>query len=140
MDRGKTRIVILNEINTLRGFTPSGMHPLLWDASGVSYLEPMQHLVKIALQRHQSENRELMLSATHATTSHDVRDSRAIGWWCHKNEFRRGYAGPREPFPRLGRFGYGPLTLASPALFRALRHQQWLRWSIHNRDLNFDAA
>ncbi len=45
--------VLLNEINTLPGFTPHSMYPVLWEATGVSYPQLIDRLVHIALERHQ---------------------------------------------------------------------------------------
>ncbi len=53
--------VLLNEINTLPGFTPYSMYPVLWEATGVSYPELIDRLIHIALERHQqrpSRNRQ----------------------------------------------------------------------------------
>ena len=44
--------LILNEINTLPGFTPISMYPKLWEASGMSYTELLTRLVELALERH----------------------------------------------------------------------------------------
>ncbi len=44
--------VILNEINTMPGFTPSSMYPIAWQASGVSYPELIDELIALALERH----------------------------------------------------------------------------------------
>lgn len=46
------RGLLLNEINTIPGFTPISMYPKLWEASGVSYPELIDHLVELALERH----------------------------------------------------------------------------------------
>jgi D-alanine-D-alanine ligase len=43
--------VIVNEINTMPGFTPSSMFPRMWAASGVSYPELVDRLVADALRR-----------------------------------------------------------------------------------------
>ena len=43
--------LLLNEINTLPGFTPISMYPRLWAASGVPYSELVDQLVGLALQR-----------------------------------------------------------------------------------------
>ena len=43
--------VLLNEINTVPGFTNISMFPLLWETSGVSYSELIDRLVALALQR-----------------------------------------------------------------------------------------
>ena len=43
--------VIINELNTLPGFTEKSVFPMLWQASGVSYQEVITHLCTSALQR-----------------------------------------------------------------------------------------
>ncbi len=43
--------VILNEINTMPGFTPSSMYPYAWQHSGLSYPELIDELVTLALER-----------------------------------------------------------------------------------------
>lgn len=43
---------LLNEANTMPGFTPYSMYPKLWEASGVSYGELVDRLVQIAVERH----------------------------------------------------------------------------------------
>ena len=43
--------VLLNEINTMPGFTPISMYPKLWEASGVPYPELIDELVQLALER-----------------------------------------------------------------------------------------
>ena len=43
--------VILNEINTLPGFTSISMYPKLWMAMGLSYGELLDKLIEMALQR-----------------------------------------------------------------------------------------
>ena len=40
--------IILNELNTMPGFTATSMYPRLWDASGVSYKEVITHLIQLA--------------------------------------------------------------------------------------------
>jgi D-alanine-D-alanine ligase len=47
----------LSEINTIPGFTPLSMYPLLWQASGISYAELVQCLVDLALERHAEKSR-----------------------------------------------------------------------------------
>jgi D-alanine-D-alanine ligase len=48
--------VLLNEINTVPGFTNISMFPLLWEASGLSYSDLIDRLVALALQRHAASN------------------------------------------------------------------------------------
>ncbi|MEV0529093.1 D-alanine--D-alanine ligase family protein [Streptomyces sp. NPDC050439] len=42
---------VINEINTMPGFTPISMYPQMWEASGVSYPELVDRLVQAALNR-----------------------------------------------------------------------------------------
>ncbi|CAM5746422.1 putative D-alanine--D-alanine ligase [Streptomyces afghaniensis 772] len=42
---------VINEINTMPGFTPISMYPKMWEASGVSYPELVDRLVQAALRR-----------------------------------------------------------------------------------------
>jgi D-alanine-D-alanine ligase len=44
--------ILLNEINTMPGFTPISMYPKLWAAAGVNYPDLIDRLIKIALVRH----------------------------------------------------------------------------------------
>jgi D-alanine-D-alanine ligase len=46
---GADRLVI-NEVNTMPGFTPISMFPRMWAASGVSYPELVDRLIQIALK------------------------------------------------------------------------------------------
>jgi D-alanine-D-alanine ligase len=43
---------LLNEVNTIPGFTPISMFPKMWEASGVSYAELINRLVQLAVDRH----------------------------------------------------------------------------------------
>ena len=51
----ETGRVLLNEINTMPGFTSISMYPKLWEASGVSYPELVDRLVQLALERHEEK-------------------------------------------------------------------------------------
>jgi D-alanine-D-alanine ligase len=46
------RGLLLNEINTMPGFTPISMYPQMWQASGVPYGALIDELVQLALERH----------------------------------------------------------------------------------------
>ena len=46
------RGLIVNEVNTMPGFTPYSMYPRLWDAEGSTYPELIDRLVTLALERH----------------------------------------------------------------------------------------
>jgi D-alanine-D-alanine ligase len=43
--------VILNEINTMPGFTPLSMYPRVWAASGLDYTQLIDELIQLALAR-----------------------------------------------------------------------------------------
>lgn len=43
---------LLNELNTIPGFTPISMYPKLWQASGLSYGDLIDRLVDLAIERH----------------------------------------------------------------------------------------
>lgn len=43
--------VLINELNTMPGFTPTSMFPLLWQHSGMSYPELVDELIHLALSR-----------------------------------------------------------------------------------------
>ena len=46
----KTNRVIINEINTLPGFTNISMYPKMFEASGISYKELLNKLIDLALE------------------------------------------------------------------------------------------
>ncbi|WP_425862180.1 D-alanine--D-alanine ligase family protein [Arthrobacter sp. TWP1-1] len=43
--------LIINEINTMPGFTPSSMYPQMWAATGLAYPELIDELLQLALNR-----------------------------------------------------------------------------------------
>lgn len=47
--------LLINEVNTMPGFTPFSMFPLMWKHTGVSYPELIERLVKLALERHEEK-------------------------------------------------------------------------------------
>src|SRR5918994_5998257 len=47
--------VLVNEINTIPGFTSTSVFGKLWEASGVGYPELCDRLVQLAIERHQRE-------------------------------------------------------------------------------------
>jgi D-alanine-D-alanine ligase len=49
---GQGKGVVINEINTMPGFTEISMFPKLWEASGIAYPELVDRLIELALQRH----------------------------------------------------------------------------------------
>jgi D-alanine-D-alanine ligase len=51
----KTGRVLINELNTIPGFTSISMYPKLWEASGLSYSELLDRLIELALERHREK-------------------------------------------------------------------------------------
>ena len=45
--------IVVNEVNTLPGFTNISMYPQLWQASGLNYSDLISNLIDLALERHQ---------------------------------------------------------------------------------------
>ena len=43
--------VLLNELNTMPGFTPTSMYPRMWAASGIGYAALIDELISLAMQR-----------------------------------------------------------------------------------------
>jgi D-alanine-D-alanine ligase len=46
------RGLLVNEINTIPGFTPISMYPKMWEATGVSYPELIDELIRLAIERY----------------------------------------------------------------------------------------
>jgi D-alanine-D-alanine ligase len=64
--------ILLNEINTIPGFTSISMYPKLWEASGLPYRELLDRLIELALAQHREKQRtkysiELPASASSGT-------------------------------------------------------------------------
>jgi D-alanine-D-alanine ligase len=49
--------VLVNELNTIPGFTQTSVFGSLFEASGIPYAELLDRLVELALERHQAERR-----------------------------------------------------------------------------------
>lgn len=49
--------VLVNEINTIPGFTSVSMYPKLWEASGISYPDLIDKLIQLALERFAKEQK-----------------------------------------------------------------------------------
>ncbi|MGB1630778.1 MAG: D-alanine--D-alanine ligase family protein [Acidimicrobiales bacterium] len=58
-----TRGWLVNEINTMPGFTPISMYPKMWQAAGLDYPSLLDELVQLALARHDRDRR-------HSRTDH----------------------------------------------------------------------
>jgi len=53
----QTERVLVNEINTLPGFTAISMYPKLWEASGLPLPDLLDELIRLAFERHQLRQR-----------------------------------------------------------------------------------
>jgi D-alanine-D-alanine ligase len=53
----RTGRILLNEVNTIPGFTAISMYPKLWEATGVSYRELIDRLIELALEEHREKAR-----------------------------------------------------------------------------------
>jgi len=49
--------IIVNELNTIPGFTRISMYPKLWEASGIPYSELIDRLIQLALERFQEKKK-----------------------------------------------------------------------------------
>jgi D-alanine-D-alanine ligase len=56
MERATGRILV-NELNTIPGFTRISMYPKLWEASGLSYPKLIERLVDLAIERFNDKQR-----------------------------------------------------------------------------------
>jgi D-alanine-D-alanine ligase len=55
LERGTERL-LLNEINTIPGFTSTSVYPKLWAASDLPYEQLLERLIQLALERHGAES------------------------------------------------------------------------------------
>ena len=56
-DPSQSRGWLVNEINTMPGFTPISMYPKMWQASGLDYPALIDRLVELAIARHERTRR-----------------------------------------------------------------------------------
>jgi D-alanine-D-alanine ligase len=49
--------LLVNEINTIPGFTKISMYPKLWEATGLSYPDLVDRLIQLALERRADRDR-----------------------------------------------------------------------------------
>lgn len=50
----------INEVNTMPGFTPFSMYPMLFQAAGISYSELIDRLVQLGIERHADKQRNIV--------------------------------------------------------------------------------
>ncbi|KAB3541009.1 D-alanine--D-alanine ligase [Alkaliphilus pronyensis] len=51
-----TNRILINEINTMPGFTKISMYPKMWEASGIKYEELINRLIDLAIERFNERN------------------------------------------------------------------------------------
>jgi D-alanine-D-alanine ligase len=56
LERGSDRVLV-NELNTLPGFTAISMYPRLWEASGLPLSKLLDELIRLALERAERRSR-----------------------------------------------------------------------------------
>jgi len=49
--------LVLNEVNTIPGFTPMSMYPKLWEHAGLSYRDLITRLIELGIERHEEKRR-----------------------------------------------------------------------------------
>ncbi len=49
--------LFINEVNTMPGFTPVSMYPLLWQHTGMSYESLIDNLIALAFERHEEKQK-----------------------------------------------------------------------------------
>jgi len=49
--------IVVNEINTIPGFTRISMYPKMWETSGISYTDLITQLIELAMQRFEKERK-----------------------------------------------------------------------------------
>jgi D-alanine-D-alanine ligase len=59
---GKEQRLLLNEINTIPGFTNVSMYPKMWEASGITYMQLIDRLIQLAVERHEDKKRNTVVS------------------------------------------------------------------------------
>jgi D-alanine-D-alanine ligase len=53
----KSGEIVMNEINTIPGFTKISMYPKLWEASGIPYSELIHRLIQLGIERFKREEK-----------------------------------------------------------------------------------
>jgi D-alanine-D-alanine ligase len=92
--------VVVNELNTIPGFTSISMYPRLWQASGIPYPQLIDRLIRLALDRRRRQSR-LRTSCENEMSPAPKRVSsrakREISSGIHKTESSRPARGRKRP-------------------------------------------
>ena len=49
--------VVVNELNTIPGFTATSVYAKLFEASGIPYAELLERLIQLGIERHERRSR-----------------------------------------------------------------------------------
>jgi D-alanine-D-alanine ligase len=60
---GDNGAIVVNEVNTMPGFTTISMYPKMWEATGLPYADLLDRLITLAMERH-AEKQQLRTSLT----------------------------------------------------------------------------
>ena len=85
----KSGRLLVNEINTMPGFTSISMFPKLWEASGLGFSELLAQIVSLARERHQARERlstERQLTGGLAVAAHPYHARRSTA--AHRPAYR----------------------------------------------------
>ena len=72
---------LLNEVNTIPGFTTISMYPKMWEASGLPYPALIDRLIELALERHERK--------AEASHQHQVNHVTPASAWFTQERARR---------------------------------------------------
>ncbi|QTS83863.1 D-alanine--D-alanine ligase family protein [Coxiella endosymbiont of Amblyomma nuttalli] len=68
--------LMINEINTIPGFTNISMYPKMWEATGLPCRDLLDQLIALALKRHREQKKLIRYYQVYPSHSHDlIRDS-----------------------------------------------------------------
>ena len=71
--------LLVNEINTIPGFTQISMYPKLWAASGLSYPDLIDRLLELAIERHERERKRGTAASELTSPAGDRNTSTSTG-------------------------------------------------------------
>jgi D-alanine-D-alanine ligase len=91
---------LVNEVNTIPGFTPISMYPKLWAASGLPYDRLLDRLIELAVERHARRQATPLTPRFRRRPSRPQREQR-------RQSGSRERTGPRSRVERLGLTGEG---------------------------------
>ena len=113
--------MLVNELNTIPGFTATSVYAKLFEASGIPYAELLERLIDLALERHERRAQAALLAGLSRCDLVDVRAYRNPGASrvIQRRKYRR-----RAPSGRTSRrrhrlrgrddVGTGPPAVARP--------------------------